>query len=256
VHLPEVDRYAHLDSPLHRWDARVKIACVSLLTLAAVLAPTPPAALAGLAVALCLLALSRIPLSFALVHLRWVLLFCAFLLVVLPLSAGGRPSEQLWRIGPVGFSGVGLARAGLISVRALAAVLLVFVVMGTARFHVTLKALRRLHVPSVAVQILAFSYRYLFVLFDEMHRMMSAAAARGQERARGLRRLRNLGSMLGMLLVRSLDRTGRVQHAMLARGYRGEVRTLDDFRLRPGDLLKGACALATAAGLLALGARA
>ena len=256
MHLPEVDKYAHLDSPLHRWDARVKVACMVLMVVAVVLAPTHAAALVGLAAALCLVAVSRIPPAFVMLHLRWVLLMCLFLLIVLPLTAGGGPASPPWRLGPLRASPAGLAKATLISVRAVAAVLLIFVTVGTARFHVTLKALRRLRVPAVAVQILAFSYRYIFVLFDELQRMLSAARARGHGRARGLRRLSNMGNMLGMLFVRSLNRTARVHHAMLARGYRGDVKALDDFRLGPADVLKGLCAVAVAAALFAWGVRA
>lgn len=250
MHLPEIDKYAHLDSPLHRWDARVKVPCLSVLLLAVVLSPSYPVALAGLAVALGLVCITRIPFSFVFVHLRWVLLFCLFLLVVLPPTAGGEP---LWRLGPVAVSREGLSTAGLITVRATAAVLVMFAMMGTARFHVTLKALRRLRVPQVVVQILAFSYRYVFVLFDELGRMLAAARARGSGCAPWTRTLRNTGSMVGMLFVRSFERTDRIYHAMLARGYRGEVKTLDDFRLRPADVLKGLLVAGAAGVLLASG---
>ncbi|MFO8007704.1 MAG: cobalt ECF transporter T component CbiQ [Candidatus Brocadiia bacterium] len=252
MHLPEIDKYAHLDSPLHRWDARAKLVCLGLLLLAVVLSGSYPVALAGLGAALLLAALSRIPPAFLFVHLRWVLLFCAFLLVVVPLRSAPAP-DALVSAGPVAFSRGGLAEAGLVAVRATGAVLLILVMMGTSRFDVTLKALRRLHVPQVAVQILAFSYRYVFVLLDELGRMLSAARARGSAGASWARRLHNTGSMVGMLFVRSFERTDRVYHAMLARGYTGEVRTLDRFRLRPADVAKGLLAVAAAAGLLCAG---
>jgi cobalt/nickel transport system permease protein len=153
----------------------------------------------------------------------------------------------------VAISRQGLRQSGLISTRAIAAVLLVFPAVGTSPFHVTLKALRRLRVPSVAVQLLAFSYRYVFVLFDEMQRMLSAARARGHERAGGMLKLKNLGSMVGMLAVRSLNRTTQVRHAMLARGYTGEVRALDDFRIVPADLAKALGTLLAAGATLTLG---
>jgi cobalt/nickel transport system permease protein len=250
LHLPEIDRYAELDTAVHRWDVRLKIVCLGALLLAVVLCRGFASAGAGLAVALALVALSRIPVSFVFTHVRWVLLFCLFLLIVLPLTAGGAPA---WEAGPLSVSRAGLHEAALISVRALAAVLLIFPMLGTARFHLTLKALQRLRVPAAAVQILAFSYRYVFVLFDELGRMLSAARARGHGRTRGLRMLRNVGSMVGMLMVRSLDRTERVHRAMVARGYRGRARALDEFRLRPSDVAKGAAVLAAAAGILSLG---
>jgi len=252
LHLPEIDSYAHIDSPLSRWDARVKLASLSVLLVAIVLAPTYPLALMGFAAALALLLLTRIPLRFVLVHVRWVMLFCLFLTAMLLLTGGG---EAAWRLGPVGLSRRGLRLSGLVSLRALGAVLLIFPMAGTARFDVTLKALRRLRVPSVAVQILAFSYRYIFVLLEELRRMFIAARARGHEQAGTMRTMRNLASMVGMLLVRSVNRTGRVYRAMLARGYTGEVRTLDEFHLRPADVMKGLAVVGLAVVLLAAGAR-
>ncbi len=247
MHLPEIDRYADLDSPLHCWDPRVKLVGLLPLVAAVVLAPDWTTCLLGLALAAGLVGLSEIPLRFVLVHLRWVLLFCAFLLVIVPLTAGGR---LMWRLGPVGFSLDGLLQAGLITVRATAAVLVIFTAVSTARFHVTLKALQNLRVPQTAVQILAFSYRYVFVLLDELRRMRAAARARAAGSASWSRNLHNTGSMIGMLLVRSFDRTDRVYRAMLARGYTGSVRTLSDFRLRSIDLVKGTLALCAAAALL------
>jgi len=37
MHLPEIDKFAHLKSPLHSWDARVKIVSISTLILSIVL---------------------------------------------------------------------------------------------------------------------------------------------------------------------------------------------------------------------------
>jgi len=250
MHLPEIDKYAHLDSAVHRWDARVRIASLLALLLAVVLAPTYPRALTGLAAAIVLLLASRIPILFVLVHVRWVLAFCAFLLIVMSLTAGGPAACS---VGPVDLSREGLRLSGLISVRALAAVLLIFPMLGTSPFHVSLRAMRRLRMPRVAVQILSFSYRYVFVLFDELHTMVSAARARGFRRARPVRRLGIAGNMLGMLMIRSLDRTSKVHRAMLARGYTGEIRTLDEFHVRPADIAKGAAVLGLAAAIALVG---
>jgi len=221
-----------------------------VLLIVIVLAPTYPPALAGLGVALALLLASRIPPAFVLIHLRWVMAFCAFLTAMLALTGGG---TALWSAGWIAVSREGLRLGGLISIRAIAAAILVFPMIGTAPFHVSLRAMRRLRAPQVAVQILAFSYRYVFVLFDELGRMLSAARIRGLHGAGLRRRLGVTGSILGMLMIRSFDRTSRIHRAMISRGYRGEIKTLDSFRLLPADLLKGAAAIAVAAGLLLAG---
>jgi len=48
-----------------------------------------------------------------------------------------------------------------------------------------------------------------------------------------------MGNLVGMLLVRSFDRTERVRDAMLSRGYSGRLKTLDDLTLCWKDFFKG-----------------
>jgi cobalt/nickel transport system permease protein len=46
---------------------------------------------------------------------------------------------------------------------------------------------------------------------------------------------RIIAATAGALLARAFQIAGEVHLAMIARGYRGEVRLLDDFRTRPLD---------------------
>jgi len=90
-----------------------------------------------------------------------------------------------------------------------------------------------LRVPGTLVAITAFMYRYLFTLRDEAVRLVRARAARsgalsGQRSGgRVIWRAQVSGSMVGNLFLRSYERSERVYAAMLARGYTGEMRTLD-----------------------------
>ncbi len=94
-------------------------------------------------------------------------------------------------------------------------------------------ALERLGVPQVFVMQLLFLYRYLFVVADEGARMRRAVALRaGGRRAMSLR---VYGSLVGRLLMRSMDRAQRVHRAMLARGFDGEVRLGARSRVRAAD---------------------
>jgi cobalt/nickel transport system permease protein len=84
------------------------------------------------------------------------------------------------------------------------------------------------------VNQLSFTYRYLFVLADEAVRMVRAHALRSPDRPQPA--LRVAGSLLGLLLLRTLDRARRVHAAMLCRGFDGELRRLERARLRGRDL--------------------
>lgn len=97
-------------------------------------------------------------------------------------------------------------------------------------FEQLLITLRRLKVPAVIVAILAFMYRYVFVVWDELDKMRTARKARNFSGGSLWFRWKTLSQMIGMLLIRSLNRAERIHGAMLSRGWDGEVRWLDDER--------------------------
>lgn len=90
-----------------------------------------------------------------------------------------------------------------------------------------LHTLQALGVPAVLVATLHFMYRYLHVLVAERDRMLLARRARSFRRS-GRPDWTRLGGLLGVLFLRALERGERVHSAMLARGWDGILRTLDD----------------------------
>jgi cobalt/nickel transport system permease protein len=125
------------------------------------------------------------------------------------------------------------------------AILLVAVV----RFPDLIHALEHLRVPSILTTIIAFLYRYLFVLADEVFRLMRAresrAAAVPGKRSGGnvAWRAGVAGNMAGQLFLRSYERSDRVYNAMLARGYAGHMQTINPHELRRRDYITTALAL-------------
>jgi cobalt/nickel transport system permease protein len=90
-----------------------------------------------------------------------------------------------------------------------------------------LAALRRLGVPAAMVETLYFMDRYLHVLRDELGRMVQARRARSFRRSGKLDWLL-LGGLIGHLFLRAMERGERVHAAMLARGWDGMLRSLDE----------------------------
>jgi cobalt/nickel transport system permease protein len=96
-------------------------------------------------------------------------------------------------------------------------------------------ALSRIGVPGAFTNQLLFVYRYIFVLGEEAARMA---------RARALRSFGNKGlgmgvysSMIGQLLLRTMDRAQRIHLAMLCRGFDGEIHHVAPSKIRLSDLL-------------------
>ncbi len=88
----------------------------------------------------------------------------------------------------------------------------------TTRFSDILGVLRRLHVPSLLITSLALTYRFMFVLLEEMQRMLRARRSRtfAEDRAATWS---GSSQVAGRLFVRASERAERVYLAMRARGW-------------------------------------
>jgi cobalt/nickel transport system permease protein len=90
---------------------------------------------------------------------------------------------------------------------------------GSTPFSELLAVLRRLRIPALLITSLALTYRYLFLLQEEMVRMKRAR----QSRTFVLRRRQawqSLATVIALLFIRTSERAERVYNAMCARGWR------------------------------------
>ncbi|WP_102226528.1 cobalt ECF transporter T component CbiQ [Acidimangrovimonas sediminis] len=245
-HARSAEQMASRRGLLQGLDPRIKVAGLGALVLSATLTHRLEI-LGALFVLACALALaSRIPL-WRLARQVWigVGLFSGALALPALFLVPGAPL-----VAGLPVSGPGLVSAAFLLGRAeTAASFAVLLVLTTPWPHV-LKALRSLRVPVALVAILGMTHRYIFLLLESAAEMVEARRARllGPLPPKAERRL--VVGAVGALLLRSLDLAGEVHLAMVARGYRGEVRLIDEFRIRPRDWLALACALAVPVAIL------
>lgn len=95
-------------------------------------------------------------------------------------------------------------------------------------FQELLATLMRWHCPLLLVAMLAFMYRYIFILWDELARLRHAREARDFGQGTFALRWAGNAQMIGLLLLRAMERAERTHHAMLARGWDGSMRFLGD----------------------------
>ena len=83
-------------------------------------------------------------------------------------------------------------------------------------------SMRRLRIPSLFIVMFEMTYRYIGVLFEEAYSMYTAYSLRSVN-GRSVNRkgiiMKDMGSFIGQLLLRSIDRAERVYNAMKCRGY-------------------------------------
>jgi cobalt/nickel transport system permease protein len=234
-------------SPLGRIDPRWRLAALALAVLVAALLRTVPAAAVAFAAALTLAGFARLPLRWYLERIAGVALFVLFFAAPLPFLL--EPDQPAWHWLGMRVSSHGIAIALLLCLKAVTVVSLSLVLLIAGPLDATLKAAHSLRVPGVLIQLALLSYRYVFVLGDELRRLRVALRVRGFRNRATRHSYRTLGHVAGILLVRGHERAERVGQAMRCRGFDGRFRSLTAFQTRAVDVLFFAGAVAASAAL-------
>ncbi len=240
--ISEIDRYASLSSPIHRWDPRFRLASIFALIFSVVLLYNLQLVIIGMIFAIILTCISKIPFSFVLARMKLVFIFVIPFFIIIPFTVIGT-GVVIASFGGITLSYRGVEYvlfAAMIVIKALTAVMLIFPMIGTSRMDITIKALEGLHLPNKLVQMFAFTYRYIFVLDDEFMRTDRALAARGFKKRGNMYTLTTVSKAIAMLFVKSYERADRVFYAMRSKGYTGTIATLHEFHARRQDWINTA----------------
>lgn len=144
--------------------------------------------------------------------------FMLLLFATLPFTMDGRP---LLALGPLTASLEGLWRAALIASKVSTSVLVLTTLLGKVEPSRLGVALRGLRFPEHLSRLCVMTVRYTSLIRDEARRLHEAMRTRGFQPRSNRHTWRSYGNLIGMLLVRALDRAERVEEAMLCRGYNG-----------------------------------
>lgn len=245
-HARDTDDHARRKGLLQQLDPRVKLAGVFGLITVAVFVKSLAALLGLLAVAIALALASGVAIL-TLTRQVWlgVLLFTGPIALPAVFLVPGDVVLHLPVLAwPV--TAQGLRSTGFLLGRSETAATLALLLIVTTPWPHVLKALRLLGVPVTLVAILGITHRYVFVLLQAATQMLEARRSRMVGRLPPRERRRLATATAGALFGKALDISTEVHMAMIARGYRGEPRILDDFRTRPVDW-------AAAAGFVAVG---
>lgn len=128
--------------------------------------------------------------------------------------------------------------AGMVSmltlmVKGIYSVLASYLLIATTPIEKICHALRLLHVPVVIVTQILLTYRYIRLLLNEARRMIQAYSLRAPNQ-KGVH-FKVWGSLVGQLLLKSIDRADEVYESMLLRGYNGEFYYDTKISCRAGD---------------------
>jgi len=251
MHFDAFDRFHESVSFVHRLDPRVKVS----VTLAFILsnALLPDGAWIAFACSWLFLLLvnmlSDLGFAYSLKRSFVALPFALIAITVLFSVPGNALTSFHFLFWDLTITDAGFLRFISIVIRSWLSVQMAIMLVATARFPDIVHALEHLRVPSILTTIIAFLYRYLFVLADEVFRLLRARESRSASVA-GSRsggsvvwRARVAGNMAGQLFIRSYERSDRVYNAMLSRGYTGHLQTMSPHELHRVDYVTTALAL-------------
>ncbi|MGL4209436.1 MAG: energy-coupling factor transporter transmembrane component T family protein, partial [Candidatus Adiutrix sp.] len=109
--------------------------------------------------------------------------------------------------------------------------------LGTSSMLTLAAAARSLGLSEKFTAMFLLMLRYFTVIYQEYQRLRTAMSFRGFKSALNMHSLRTYAALVGLLLVRSLDRADRVYAAMLCRGYEGRFYFAQNFKFSKIDLI-------------------
>ena len=211
------------DSFFHRANPGIKIISAAALTLVVSLSGSFVPVIAGLFISFMLLAFAGLDGSMVFRRMLAVNGFIGFLWLTLPLTYGG---DMLMSLGPLALSGDGIRLAALITLKSNAILLLFIALVATSTVPELGHGLEALRMPPKLCFLMLFSYRHLFVISSEYHRLARAAEIRCFKPGTSLHTYRTYAHLFAMTLVKSWNRSQRIQEAMLLRGFNGRFYTM------------------------------
>jgi cobalt/nickel transport system permease protein len=229
MHLEE---FAEGHSLWHRMDPRVKILGVVSFAVVTAVSDRMSALVFAFGLALCALLIARLDTRQVLIRMGVINGFVLFLWLFLPFTTQGEVVAQL---GGLDVHREGIVLALSITIKANAIAGITIALLGTSTIFDLVHGLIHLKVPQRIVQLFFFTYRYISVIHSEYLSLRSSMRIRCFHPGTNFHTYRSFAYLVGMLFVRSLDRSERIYQAMILRGFSGTFWTLDHFHMHRSD---------------------
>jgi cobalt/nickel transport system permease protein len=213
-------------------DPRVKI--LGLLSFSLVIAVSGDFTVLIIAVAASVsaLLLARLNMRQVAIRLAAVNGFVLFLWLFLPFTT---PGEVVTSWGWLDVHREGVLLSLSITLKANSIAVATIALLGTSSIFDLVHALVHLKVSNQLIQLFFFCYRYISVIHNEYTRLRASMRIRCFKPRMCMHNYRSIAYLVGMLFVRSNDRSERIYQAMLLRGFTGTFWTLDHFHMHRSD---------------------
>lgn len=243
-----IDKYCHLDSPLHRLDPRGKLLFCLSLVLIFISTNNLKLFVFYYVLLILLVLLSRVPISYyvkrALLITPLVLMIAVFMLASTALFPGQKIQPLKNLNNPV------YLKVSLIILKTYASIIMLTILTSVTRFNCLLWAMRKFKFPAVITTLSRLVYTYIFLLVDELHAAQRAIKSRAP--VIKMPKTKVYGNVAASILLKSIHRSQVVYYAMVSRKFSGEFPEGESNRFRLADLIAGTCFVLIISGVFLL----
>lgn len=246
------DDYSRRSGLLQSLDPRVKLASILALVVAVTMIRSLYLLIIVYALILVFAALSKIGIGFFIKRV-WLFIPIFTGIIVLPVIFNvvtpGDMLVTLARPGPgasfggillpesIGITVPGLLTALTFTIRVATCVSAIVLLFLSTPQETLFKSFRALGVPKVYVLTLDMCYRYIFMFIDIVQDMFIAKKSRTIRSAGTFAEQKWVTGRIGYTLIKTLDMSDKVHKAMVSRGFTGDVKILQEYRMRKRDYI-------------------
>lgn len=92
-------------------------------------------------------------------------------------------------------------------------------------------------ISTTLASIMFLSYRFFFLLLGEIEMKLSIMKVRGGYSSSLIKRMENIGMLIGSLFISSIEKSERIYNILRIRGFKGRVYYFGEHKFTPRDLL-------------------
>jgi len=219
--------------PVQRLDPRLRIVAAVVYAVVCVSLSSVWLLTATLLGSAALMLAARLPLAKTLRRVVAMDTFIIAMIAFLPFTMDGTPMFSLFGF-PASYEG--LIRATEIALTANAVVMALLALVGSMEEVTFGQALHGLKVPPNLVHLMLFTVRYIDVLRQEYQRLRQAMKCRGFRPGTNSHTYRTFGYLVGMMVIRAMERSERILDSMKCRGFTGQLPMLARHSMTGYDL--------------------
>ncbi|BDZ68060.1 cobalt ECF transporter T component CbiQ [Methanobacterium ferruginis] len=232
----ELERETDKESPLHFMDGRVKLVLLIFIIVFTVFS-TQIMVMAILEVYLLLLMyISKLSFKTSLTRVLLLLPFGGFIIAFQPFI---HPGNIIWS-GAFGIhiTDGGLMWAALLMSRLIVALTSIVLLSSISPMQEVVQSFRKLGMPREFAMILSLMIRFLFMFYDELHRITHAQKARCfdafNNKISYKWRMKQLGYTVAMMFLRAYEQGETIYLSMASRGFSDKSKLYHDRKAKIG----------------------